>query len=305
MTNQIRLFNTLCLEINSRCNRRCSFCPVAYNTRPEERMEQGLIVKALGELGEMSYNGRIELYIYNEPMRDYDFLLDTITLARQMVPKSCLMIATNGDYLKGIDQIMEMYECGLNQLLINCYSPGLYHKRLPWVEKLPASVSRTRSVYATFSPRSRIINILDKSDPDQFGKGVFKLINRAGNIPEFLPALKEPVARMCVKPFRLLNINWRGEALVCCQDYHGDVPYGHLAESTLVELWNHPVMNSYRLKLLNKDRSLPLCRTCDCHAGAYPHLVDKNVGPGAASAASIERLYRYRVKQRQEGREDG
>jgi radical SAM protein with 4Fe4S-binding SPASM domain len=78
---------------------------------------------------------------------------------------------------------------------------------------------------------------------------------------------------MCVKPFRMLNINWRGDALVCCQDYHGEVTVGNVRQATLTELWEGPVMTEYRRHLYRKDRSLPLCRYCDCHAGAYPHMV--------------------------------
>jgi hypothetical protein len=108
-----------------------------------------------------------------------------------------------------------------------------------------------------------------------------------------MPAAAAPLERMCVKPFRLLNINWRGEALLCCQDYHAEVSYGGLADSTLTELWNHPVMNLYRTRLLVKDRSLPLCRVCDCHAGAYPGNVPRPDGE-VADAEEVEGLYEAR-----------
>lgn len=293
----MKLFNTLCIEISARCNRKCGFCPVAYNTRPNELMPLELMFKAFKELGSVKYRGRIEFYIYNEPLKEKGHLLDSVRLARKLVPKSCLMVATNGDYFKGLESIMELYNAGLNQILINCYSPGLYKKRVPWIESLPASVSRTLGVYSVNSYRSKSIEMLDKSDPDSFGSGIFRLVNRAGNIPDYIPALKTPVSRMCVKPFRLLNINWQGNVLVCCQDYHGDVSYGNLLDKTLVELWEHPVMNAYRHSLLRKDRSLPLCRSCDCHAGAYPHNVP-TPGVSKVDKAEIEHLYAASVTKR-------
>ena len=125
--------------------------------------------------------------------------------------------------------------------------------------------------------------MLDKSNTKLFGKGIFRLVNRAGNIPEFLPSLKQPVERMCVKPFRILNINWLGQALVCCQDYYGKVVYATLQKSTLVEIWSHPVLNRYRKELKRKNRSLPLCKNCDCHAGAYPSNVSAPQGPYAST----------------------
>lgn len=274
----MRLFNTVSLEISSRCNRRCEFCPVAYNHRPDERMANVLLLRAAKELSSLHYAGRIELYIYNEPCRDWDFLLQCLSFFRMQVPKATLMIATNGDYIRGSHMIDELYAAGLNQLLINCYSPTLYGKRLAWINALNADISRTKSVYTATGPKSRVIDMLDKSDPAAFGSGVFGLINRAGNIPDFKPPVTEPLAKMCVKPFRLLNINWTGDALVCCNDYHGEMAYGNLADSTLVELWNSPVLNTYRRNLYARTRQQPLCDVCDCHAGAYPHMVDTEWG---------------------------
>lgn len=273
----MRLFSTLCLEITSQCNRHCAWCPVGYNSRDDERMDACLLTKALEELGALHYKGRIEFYIYNEPCRDFEWLLQCLHQARTTVPHSCLMIATNGDYLRGPARIHELFQAGLNQMLINCYSPGLYEKRLPWLQGL----SQNHSVYVRLGPQQRTVQMLDKSNPAEFGSGVFRLINRAGNIPQFLPALRQPVERMCVKPFRLLNINWRGQALICCNDYHAAHSYGSLEEHTLTQLWRHPVMNTYRRRLYKKDRRSPLCAQCDCHAGAYSHMVQKPEGPYA------------------------
>jgi hypothetical protein len=277
----MKLFGTISVEISAQCNRTCAFCPVAYNKRPDEQMSVTVWNKILMELGAAQYSGRIELYIYNEPAKDMHHLIECILQARNLVPRSTIMIATNGDYLRGVENINKLYAAGLNQLLINCYSAGLYAKRLPWLAALPADVSRMKSVYSATGSRSKVVQMLDKSNASTFGTGIFRLTNRAGNIATFLPAVPQPVERMCVRPFRILNINWRGDALVCCQDYHGEVVYGNAATSTVQELWNHPVMMLYRRRLLQRDRTLPLCKSCDCHAGAYPHNVPQPHAPYA------------------------
>jgi len=285
----MRLFNTLAIEITAQCNRRCTFCPVAYNTRPDQYMQWGLFQKIIHELVALDYRGRIEFYIYNEPCKDFDYLIQCLIYARTAL-RACLMIATNGDYLRGSHNIMRLYNAGLNQLLINCYSPGLFERRMPWLAALPAEIVRNGNVYAVLSPHARVVNMLDKSNPAEFGSGIFRLINRAGNIPQFLPALAQPVERMCVKPFRIFNINWQGQALLCCQDYHGALNFGNVRDSTVLELWNHPIMNEYRRRLLKKDRRSPLCNQCDCHAGAYPANVQHPTGP-YASKQQIEGAY--------------
>lgn len=294
------VFNTISVEIASMCNRKCKWCPVAYNVRPDERMPALMMDRVLNDLAALKYAGRVELYIYNEPARDMQYLLETIAKVRATVPRACIMIATNGDYFqrKGVSALVPLFEAGLNQLLINCYAKGLYEKRLPWVNELHLNhgVELTTGIYSYISPRRQAVQILDKHNPAAFGKGVFGLINRAGNIPKFIAASTAPLQRMCVKPFRILNINWKGDALVCCQDYHGEVKFGNVMNNSIGQIWNHPVLNEYRRRLLEKDRSLPLCRTCDCHAGAYPANVAKPQAP-FASARTIE-VKHYKEKQK-------
>jgi hypothetical protein len=154
------------------------------------------------------------------------------------------------------------------------------------------------TVYSPIPQGSKALKVYDKSDGDNFGSGVFSLQNRAGSVPDFLPIPEEPLKRMCVKPFRLLNINWRGEAMICCNDYYADVPAGRVPEQSLLEIWSGPIFSAYRKKLLDEDRSLPLCRTCDCHSGAYPANVDKAEGLSVASEEQIESIYVARLAAR-------
>ena len=269
----MKLFNTLCLEIDSTCNRKCQFCPVAYNQRPDELMTPDLISKALTELAGLKYRGRVELYIYNEPCRNFEHLLNVLRMFSTALPGVTFMVASNGDYLDG-PRMAELYGAGLQQLLVNCYTPGLFEKRQSWLEWLPDDVEVDGPIYTKLARGKRTFQMLDKSNPDEFGSGVFGLTNRSGLLEGYLPPTPEPLERMCVRPFRVLNVNWQGDAMVCCNDYHADVEVGSLHDLTLLELWHHPVMNLYRTKLLDRDRSLPLCDVCDCHAGAYPGNVD-------------------------------
>jgi MoaA/NifB/PqqE/SkfB family radical SAM enzyme len=295
----MRLFNTISIEIASLCNRKCKFCPVAYNTRPKEKMAEETLTEAIRQLGELKYNGRIEWYIYNEPCMEMEWLKYVSGLARELVPRATQMIATNGDYFRnGGDDLLSLYEYGIQQVLVNCYTKGLYERRKPWIEQARrAGIEVDGAVYSALPRNKRTVQMLDKSNPETFGSGIFSITNRAGNITEFVPVVQEPISRMCVRPFRVLNINWMGEAMVCCNDYHADVPVGSFPQQSLTEIWNGPIMNTYREHLLQKDRSLPLCKSCDCHSGAYPNNVDKPAN-NFADDASIHALYEHRIALR-------
>ncbi len=298
----MKLFNTISVEISAACNRRCKFCPVSVYQRPEELMSEVVFGSILGELAALKYAGRFEFYIYNEPLKNRSHFDRLARQARMMLPRATLMVSTNGDYMKSHEDLEWLYDdIGINQVVLNAYVAKRYPVFLQWKQEYEAKHGELMDVvYLPIPSGRRAIKVYDKSDGDNFGDGIFSLQNRAGSIPEFLPVPTEPIKRMCVKPFRLLNINWRGEAMICCNDYYADVPAGRIPESTLVQIWNGPVFSAYRRRLLKKDRTLPLCRTCDCHSGAYPANVDKDPGSEAMSDESIEAIYNARLAARTE-----
>ena len=118
---RVRLFNGVAIEIASKCNRTCYFCPNGYNEREDTFMSEQTVSRLLEELSRLKYKGRIEWYIYNEPTRD-PRLKSFIQQARMQVPSACQMINTNGDYFKSPFDIAALFEAGLNQMQINIYS---------------------------------------------------------------------------------------------------------------------------------------------------------------------------------------
>jgi MoaA/NifB/PqqE/SkfB family radical SAM enzyme len=294
----MRLFNTISVEISAACNRRCKFCPVSVYQRTEELMSEITFGAIIGELASLKYRGRFEFYIYNEPLKNKEHFERCARQARATL-KATLMVSTNGDYMRSVEDLEWLYGLGINQVVLNAYTAKRYPVFLEWQAEYERRHGKLLDVvYSPIPQGSRALKVYDKSDGDNFGSGVFSLQNRAGSIPEFLPVPTEPLKRMCVKPFRLLNINWRGEAMICCNDYYADVPAGRVPEQSLSEIWNGPVFSAYRKNLLKEDRTLPLCRACDCHSGAYPANVDKTEGSVIASAGEIEGIYAARVASR-------
>lgn len=273
----MRLFSTISIEIGSRCNRVCWFCPNGHNKRPDEFMTDELVNKFITELAAIEYSGRIELYIYNEPLRDRR-LLDIIKQFRKSVPKGCLMIATNGDYVKTSQQFQDLFDAGLNQLQINVYSNIARWKELNTFIK--STDAEEGNIYAKTSPKNRLYSLEQKYDkkitPATPRVGRFELSNRSGNIPG-IPKVISPLRKMCTRPFRYMQVNWKGEVILCCNDYHAEVVCGNAADTSLKDIWeNSTVLRKYRTDLLQKDRKeLRLCAPCSFKGGAYPHFLPK------------------------------
>ena len=68
----INLFETVRIETRTRCNGRCEFCPTAmqHETRPDVKMTEECFRKIIDELAHINYDGRIQMYINNEPLID-------------------------------------------------------------------------------------------------------------------------------------------------------------------------------------------------------------------------------------------
>lgn len=291
----VRLFNTISVEVASRCNRHCHFCPNGYHDREDKFMEWDIIKKIIGELKELKYKGRITWYNYNEPTRDKR-LPDIMKYCREQLPGVCQMINTNGDYFKSKDDIKKYFEAGLNQMQINVYSAyddseseeqfekgiRLSKKREllfnKWVDELvkEGALERNKTMYTKISVNKRYINIVPKYGIKKgfTGTGVDGFTNRSGNIPDFKEAVNHSLNKSCVRPFRMMYIDYNGQSTLCCNDYHSMTNFGNIRNKTLVEMWNSLEMNIYRLKLQNKDRQCYLCNKCDFNGGSYPGAID-------------------------------
>jgi MoaA/NifB/PqqE/SkfB family radical SAM enzyme len=252
-----------------------------------------LIHKVLRELGDLGYKGRITPYIFNEPLRDKR-LLEFAGLAKVLVPKAHFMISTNGDYLKGPEDLEALFAAGVRQILINIYSasdgskdPNIcfngiekararHEKIQGWLDSL--DIDQAGSLYKRppnkAKPRAHIeAKYGITPGMSRLGGSKFELQNWAGNIPNFLPVISAPLEQMCVRPWRVLNVNYLGNVVLCCMDYNGITSIGNVATSTVEELWNHPTLMRYRLFLQNKQRDVPLCDKCSYKGGSWKFMV--------------------------------
>jgi len=289
--NKTALFSSIGIETGAVCNRRCYFCPNAYAERADEWMSDELFEKVIGDLVKLNYKGRVELYIYNEPTRD-PRLLDMIAQVRGRLPRACIMINTNGDYFKRKGDIVRLFEAGLNQLQVNIYNAKesatpdhakvnrgakACEKRFAqikgWIDEIPG-VSQTTSLYQKMPSSRRAAKVVKKWAGGET-TGVNHISNRSGNIGDLKPALEEPLKKGCTKPFRFLNVNWLGQAILCCNDFHGETDVGNVKDRDLEDLWNDGILHVYRLKLQDKDRDLSFCAGCDFDGGPYQHNIQR------------------------------
>jgi MoaA/NifB/PqqE/SkfB family radical SAM enzyme len=91
------IFEKISIEINSYCNRSCSFCTRTLDNREKVRMPEELVHKVLYELAAIKYNGRIAFHFFNEVFTD-NRIFSFFEKCKELGLNNYLV--TNGDFLK-------------------------------------------------------------------------------------------------------------------------------------------------------------------------------------------------------------
>lgn len=287
---QVPLFKSMGLEISAQCNRTCVFCPNHDFTRPNQEMPIKMINKVRDELSDLNYGGRWHPYMYNEPLKD-PRLFDILRDYRRALPRAVIGVSTNCDYLTE-EKLAEMIEIGVNSLTLNIYSTRdgnadpakvahgveIAKKRAKlvqsWLNK-HKNVGQKGSLYTGGSAHRCIGKVLHKygvqQDGTNFG-GSFGLANRSNNVA-WLSHEIENAHGSCVRPFRIMEIRWTGDVILCCHDYNGIKSYGNIKEKKVEDIWNSMALHRVREQLQQGIRKGPLCGKCDYNGGAYKHMI--------------------------------
>jgi radical SAM protein with 4Fe4S-binding SPASM domain len=278
MSAVVPLFNTVIMEINSACNRRCVICPnhKHHSTRePNVNLSLDLIEKVVEELKDIKFDGRLEPLIFNEPLMHPKFM-DIMQYIYSELPKTTISLNTNADYIKTVDDLREIVKT-VHATQLNLYSPKRREQLNSFVDQIKAEgeyefvedhVSKSRS------KNHRCLYVMDKVNYQNL-TGIHKINNRGGQIDWLMPTVPIPLKKMCVRPFRQMVINYKGDLVLCCNEYFNKITFGNIRDHTLVELWGNSKLNKFRRNLLRKNRNIPKCRTCDFNGGYYQHMVNK------------------------------
>jgi radical SAM protein with 4Fe4S-binding SPASM domain len=189
----------------------------------------GVILRGLKDI---DYKGAIHLYLMGEPLEDPN-IRSRIREAREMFPDNVIFISTNGDGIKDCKDLQSLVDCGLTWMGVSHYDNSnerLRYKHVP-------GVSHT--------------------DLDMLSRHFF---NRGGNIK--VPSIDKK--SVCDWVMEKAYINYRGDVILCCSDYHYEVVFGNVLERPFIEIYNCPEYQHYRtMHLANSGKELPLCKRCN------------------------------------------
>jgi radical SAM protein with 4Fe4S-binding SPASM domain len=264
----IPLFEQLCLESQSNCNRSCWFCPRTYDRtgkylddagKPVIRsMPTDKILDVLDQAHALGFRGLVGFHHYSEPLLDpRNVMLAREARRRGLVP----WLHTNGDVLRRDVQLCRDVSEVYGHIVVGLYDYETDEQREAeerfWQSRLNcarldfSAIGRgsTRTATSMAIPRAVVPTDARMTVPDlTFSNGP------------------------CARPLIRMIIQWDGEVCNCCEDTSGEFELGNVYRSRLEELWfsAHHVRIVEDLAGGRRDR-YPLCRSCPLPpSGALP-----------------------------------
>lgn len=240
----MRLLNVE-IEINSRCNRKCSYCPVSIMPFPQvPRLIQENVLSAFIErLVEIDFDGRISFHFYNEPLI-HKGLEDIIRRILAAVPKCRPVLFTNGDLLSQ-QRYDSLIEAGLQMIVITSHS-GKSHP-----------------------PRPR--QVVQFSDD-------LVLTNRGGTMEDLPKATGEDISQRCFAPTEMLIVTITGDVVLCYEDAHRSHVMGNICEQSIDQIWNSHDYSRIRaaLEVGNRKGACEMCTHCTNRAHTTVGMSDRS-----------------------------
>lgn len=255
------------------CNRVCPWCPNGHTgaRRVQQFLSWPLFAKVTAELGDAGFSGFVALHNYNEPLAN-PRLHEELDLLRAVAPQAKPAIYTNGDLLKR-DSLEQLLAAGVKYVRVTRYP----HR---------ADVAPTENALRRWLRQAGLDEAFGWAlGPVRQGLAARWRDEAAGVLVEvirpaiaayndrggtaLIPAQGRSRAEPCRMTETSLSVDYRGLVKMCCNVIPDSAPdheryvVGSVADATLAELWNSPVMAGWRARHAVADWSdSPACRNC-------------------------------------------
>lgn len=229
------------VEVNSRCNRKCVYCPVSVLPIPDapRHMPEHIFDRLVEELEGIDYAGRISYHFYNEPLlrKDLERLMEKV---KGRLPRAHQIIFTNGDLLT--DRRYESLRAAGAEFIVVTSHDGKPHPARP-------------NQYVQYPPD-------------------LELTNRGGTMHELPTPTDETRRTPCYAPSEMLIVTASGDVLLCYEDAERRHEFGNIMESTLADIWFADELVRAREQLARGERvsASAICAVCTNCAHAEPGL---------------------------------
>lgn len=246
-TTNPTLLGLTCVEINPTelCNRTCSFCP-RHDPKLWPNLNLNMSVRQAYDLADQldncNYQGYIAFSGYGEPTLNPN-ILDLIKAFSHYEVE----LITNGDnILKGKLAVDDLYDAGVNKLLVSDYD------RNP--------------IWKSFTDKYKQMVVRDHYDDGSDKYEEYSFNNRGG----LQGKIDSPLSRPCYIPSYKVLVDWNGDIILCSQNWLVKKVLGNINNTTLSNIWMSKEFTDIRLSLINGNRNeVPSCANCNVKGNMF------------------------------------
>ncbi len=228
------LFHHVNIELSRNCNRKCSYCPVSKypNFGKQEKLDFNVFRKLINELKKIDFRGEVHFTGYYEPLLEKE-LFKYINFTRKNLKKAKIVVYTNGDFLN--KKTMKKME-ELSILLIITLHDKNNEKKYEKIKEITKSsdvVIKENIENHTLSSRGGLVNVKKKERKQR-----------------------------CILPSVELTIDYKGNIILCADDFFSKHSFGNIEKESILEIWNKEKFKKTRKNLLSKRMDYKICRSC-------------------------------------------
>lgn len=266
--------NHVHIEITTKCNLRCIFCPINRLKRGNRRLSDKEVLNLIEHAAvfDLEY---IDFVNYGETLLHPKFFLFA-AVANRILGRGKLGLVTNGTVMNE-NVATSFIELGFKQLV---FSLDGFTKEI--FEKVRVGADRNKiyegvNWYLEFLRENHITNYFpvvamtvckeNEQDVQTFWNywntrpvipQVYRCTGRGGEVPLTKP--NSNPCRIALDGMWILN---DGRVTVCCEDVHGINTVGSIYEQSLSRIWEGDAFQDFRSKHLERRKGeIPLCKDC-------------------------------------------
>jgi MoaA/NifB/PqqE/SkfB family radical SAM enzyme len=263
------------IEINTHCNRACSYCPNIIYPQSPKLIKKEVMAKLADRLGDINYSGVVDFIFFSEPMLNRS-LPEYVKMVKKAAPKSIPRICTNGDLLTH-DNVQELISSGLERIYAMRHNPT----PIGWREKM----SRLKAAF----PGNIIVMDIDE-------------VERVEGLHDFngLLEVKKHRGRNIVKGTarcqvhrHVMQITIDGDWDLCCVDYAKTYKFGSLLERSIMDIWKDPAFVAVRKTLEAGEPATEVCKTCTCLVVRKPEHTRVDFVPREGAPTKLPKIKEY------------
>jgi radical SAM protein with 4Fe4S-binding SPASM domain len=247
---------TVELNVTELCNRKCVFCPrhdPAVYPNKKLHMDHKIIDRLIEQLKENSYRGSIHISGFGEPLLN-PHILDYIVHIKQELSECFVELTTNGDFLTHdkIDKIRNY----VDRIVVDCYdSEQQMLERIDSYKNIQFEKYYIRRLWME-SKKSIDVTMQE-----------WNFNNRAGAVKNIDFTCKQ---QQCYIPFYRITIDWNGNIVLCCNDWHRQqTGLGNIMQTSFYDLWFSRQLQEVRKNLTAGKRVNEACKNCSVDGTLY------------------------------------